>query len=112
MNKNVLLVFVAGTLSFSLFAQKKKMETDRPGESQNPALTEKGYVQLETGFFKEQRQGDYSLLHPDALVKYGLSKEVEFRMEINAETDKFYSENDFRYGLKPVEFGFKLNIIE
>ena len=79
--------------SFSLLvsatAQEKKIQTDRPGETQTSGTTGKRFFQLEIGFEKEQQKNDdYSVLHPQANVKYGLSERFELRAEITAETNK------------------------
>jgi hypothetical protein len=102
------LVYWHFALHSSRWRRNKKFESDRPGETKTPAITEKNYFQFETGFLKEWKKSeDYSLLHPETVIKYGLSKRLELRMEITAATEKLYSKYDFRYGLKPLEFGVK-----
>lgn len=94
-------------------AQDKKIEADRPGETQTPNTVSKGYFQAEIGFEKEQQtKDDYTLLHPQMHLKYGLSKRFEIRAEITAESDKQSSSNEFTYGLNPIEIGFKAQLLE
>lgn len=93
--------------------QQKKIESDRPGETRSASVAELNYIQLEAGFRKDwQSSGDYVLLNPEVLIKYGLLKGVELRLEMMAETDKFYSRQEYRYGLMPVEVGLKANLSE
>lgn len=94
-------------------AQDDKIVTDRPTESQTAELVPKGFLQSETGIRKEAMTGaDYNLLHPMALIKYGVSKKVELRAELTGASEKEYSKNEFRYGLKPVQFGFKTALLK
>ena len=113
MKKKFLLGGIVTICSSLLFAQQDKMENDRPGESITPELTAKGYVQFEVGFEKEQHNPkDYSLLHPEAVIKYGISRKAEVRMQLNSKTEKFFSVKEFNYGLEPVQFGIKTSLNE
>jgi hypothetical protein len=70
-------------------------------------------LQVETGFRKEQQdKRDYSLFHPEMLLKWGLSDKFELRSEIKAETRKNKSMGIYEYGLQPVELGFKAKLLE
>jgi hypothetical protein len=87
---------LAFCFAFVTVAQEQKIESDRPGETKTPAITEKNYFQFETGFQKEWKNSQgYSLLHQEAVIKYGLSKRHELRIEITAATEKLYSKHDF-----------------
>jgi hypothetical protein len=114
MKQTCLLLFIG--LCFCVtnaIAQKNKIETDRPSETQSTELTEKGYFQAEIGFRKEQERGsDYSLFHPRAQLKYGLSEHFELRAGVDSKTERNFSENEFKYGLQPVELGFKAKLTE
>lgn len=111
--KRLALLLVMICFGTTAWAQKEKMETDRPGETQTVALVKKGYVQMEAGFRKEQQNNqDYSLMHPRLQVRYGLSNRVELRADISAESEKIFSENRFQYGLQPVELGLKTKLTE
>lgn len=114
MKQSCVLLFVCLCFSANgVLAQQQKMETDRPSETQSTALTEKGFFQVEIGFRKEQQKGsDYELFHPRAQLKYGLSERLEFRAEISGKTERHFSENEFKYGLQPVELGFKAKLTE
>src|SRR5215203_3041060 len=108
-----LLLFAFLCLSANVLAQKNKIETDRPSETQATELTEKGYFQAEIGFRKEQEKNDdYTFFHPRASLKYGLSEHFELRAELDSKTERQFSKNEFKYGLQPVELGFKAKITE
>ncbi|WP_132052326.1 transporter [Pseudocnuella soli] len=93
-------------------AQEDKVVADRPSETQTPQLTAPKYVQLEAGIRKEASGGDYTIFHPRTAVKYGLSKKVELRVEIDADSEKAFSKNEYKYGLLPVHLGFKAALLE
>lgn len=113
MNRTVWVLLVAAGCSTGVMAQDKKMETDRPSETQTPELTEKGYLQAETGFRKEQQDKDaYLLFHPTTILRWALSSRLELRSEITAETLKNKGMGKEEYGLMPVELGFKAKLLE
>lgn len=94
----------------SVFAQKK-IETDRPSETQSTKLAPKGYLQVETGFAKQQQNdGNYSVIHPDVQIRYGLFKRLELRAELLSETDKLKTLGETHDGLEPVELGVKAQL--
>jgi hypothetical protein len=100
-------------LTPSAYSQNNKIITDRPGESQSAALVSKGYFQLETDFRKNQeKNGDYSVTHPALNLRYGLFGRLELRAELQSETEKRFTENQFNHGLKPVELGLKAKLLE
>lgn len=112
MKKYVLSAALSITLTYA-FAQDDKIESDRPGETQTAEVVEKGYLQAEVGFRKQSENGDDKVYyHPLANLKYGLSKRFELRLQLAGETDKYYSKQEFEYGLDPVEVGFKAKLTE
>ncbi|MBD0283906.1 MAG: transporter [Flavisolibacter sp.] len=104
--------FLAAFLMLTAASAQEKMETDRPGETQTPTITKKGYFQVETGIRREQYEDkDHLVRHPQAYLKFGLLDRLELRAEVTAETQKFYTEGDVRRGLKPVELGLKTKLL-
>ena len=91
-----------------------KIETDRPDQTETPVLTPVRYFQGEFGFNKENKGSDYRLPHPTALLKYGINKRFELRVEASAATDKFKNgaNNLTESGLEPVEIGTKIALLE
>lgn len=95
------------------FGQDKKIETDRPGESQSTSEVQQGYLQVESGLRKEgQKGGDYTFFHPRSDIKYGLSERFELRAELASTDEKMFSQKEYHYGLEPVELGFKAKLTE
>lgn len=92
---------------------QEKIETDRPGESQSTSLVPECYLQVESGYRKEQQKGaDYSVFHPQTDIRYGLSSHFELRAELTSASEKLFSLNENHYGLQPVQLGFKAEITE
>jgi hypothetical protein len=52
------------------------------------------------------------LRHPNAQIKYGLSDKWELRADISGASEKEPSENSYKYGLKPVQLGFKTTLLK
>jgi hypothetical protein len=99
-------------LPLSLLSQDN-IETDRPTESQSAELVDKKTFQLETGFRKQQEnKEDYVLHHPEAVLRYGLLKRLELRLAVNATSERLYSEDEFNYGLEPIEIGLKARVFQ
>ena len=62
-------------------AQMEKIDTDRPDQTESPAITPKKWIQLEMGFTMQQNnKTEKEFLLPTLLSKYGISKKVEFRL--------------------------------
>lgn len=94
---------------------QEKIETDRPGETQSPILVPRGWFQAELGLEKENNtDDDYTLEHPTALLRYGVSKKFELRLESNVQTEyqQLIPNPKETTGLSPVEVGAKLFLAE
>lgn len=106
-------VFLMTLLAFGHLYAQDKIETDRPDQTETPVLTPKKYLQGEFGFNREAEGNNYRLLHPTALLKYGISKKAELRLELNAVTDNFKAlpRNIKLSGFEPVEIGTKIALL-
>lgn len=101
-----------GCLPFLCIAQDK-IESDRPTETQNSNLVGKGTFQAELGLRKDQENSkDYSVQHPNIVLRYGLVDQVEFRLETSVETQRYHTKNSFEKGFQPVELGVKANVYQ
>lgn len=106
--------FIFLLTGLTAFAQER-IDTDRPDQTESAVLVPKKYFQGEFGFNKEN-YGDknYILVHPTFLLKYGLSKRVELRLESAYATEYVHlipntvTETD----LEPVEIGTKISLFE
>lgn len=97
-----------------LKAQVDKIDTDRPDQTESAVTVPKNYFQAEFGFNKENLFGkNYDLIHPTALLKYGLKK-FEFRLEATYKTsyEHLIPNPKSTTGLDPVVVGFKAALWE
>lgn len=94
---------------------QEKIETDRPDQTETPFLVPQGWFQMEVGFGKENHEGkNYALVHPTALLKYGVLKKFELRVEVNelSEHIEQVPNSKTTTGLSPVEIGAKVSLLE
>lgn len=94
---------------------QERITTDRPDKTEVATLTPLHYFQGEFGFNKENEKGeDYDLIHPTGLIKYGISKIFELRMEGEFVTEyrQLIPEPTTETGLRPLELGFKAALIK
>jgi len=121
MQKTILtLCFVI--LGVSAFAQSAKVpiKTDRPDQTESPSTTPPRYFQIEMGGLFESNEVSSSFtennfLYPTILTKYGLSKNVEFRLitELAGNNQILRGAQDrFSSGIKPVIVGMKVNLFK
>ena len=106
------LLGLLGTLAAE--AQVEKIDTDRPDQTESAVTVPRNYFQGEFGFNKENLSGrDYDLVHPTALLKYGL-KRFEFRLEATYISSYEHRIPDpvWTSGLEPIEIGFKAALWE
>lgn len=104
----ILLSFV----SINLFAQDK-IEAERPDESITAKTLEKKTFQAEIGFRRTKPDGqDKVWRNPNILLRYGLLEKLEIRLETTFENQKLFSESTYRNGMRPLEVGLKLKLIE
>lgn len=102
-------------LTALITSAQERIDTDRPDQTESAVLLPKKYIQAEFGFGKEN-SGDenYTITHPTFLLKYGLSKRFELRLESN-----FYSEyiqmipdSKTISKIAPIEIGTKIALFE
>ena len=65
----------------TVFSQAKKIDTDRPDQTESAVLVPAKWVQFELGLTRQQNKaGDIGFQHPTLLSKYGISKRIELRL--------------------------------
>ncbi|MDI1256927.1 MAG: transporter [Flavobacterium sp.] len=107
--QHILLILMC--FSKSLAQQNEPIETDRPDQTETPAIVPKGMFQMENGFSFEKTNGDSeSFLLPSALIKYGLNDRFEFRLITEFGSEKTNSTKIS--GINPILVGFKVGIAE
>jgi hypothetical protein len=97
-----------------LNAQVDRIDTDRPDQTESAVTVPKNYFQAEFGFNKENLfEKNYDLIHPTALLKYGLKK-FEFRLEFTYKSsyEHLVPDPQWTTGFEPVAIGFKTALWE
>jgi hypothetical protein len=107
----ILILLVSGPL----IAQTQRIDTDRPDQTESALTVPKKYFQGEFGFGKENFEGNnYNFIHPTFLLKYGLSKRLELRLEGNflSEYVQLIPNPKTTTSLEPLEIGTKVSLFE
>ena len=101
------VVFFFLVFQSAVFSQS--IETDRPDQTETPAIVPKNKFQFENGFvFEQNKSGSKSFLLPTVLSKYGVSENLELRLITEFIYDKT---DDIRLsGISPVKIGFKVKL--
>ncbi len=112
-------VFICAFIAFincqAAAQESNKIETDRPGETQSAELVKKSTFQAEFGFRKNNEDEDnYKLFHPAALLRYGLGKRVELRLQTDyiTEYQQLIPDPKTTTGIEPVQIGTKISLFE
>jgi hypothetical protein len=88
-------------------AKTDPIETDRPDQTETPAIVPHRMFQVETGFiFEQENKQIHNVTAPTILWKYGITEFVELRLI----TEFLYSANEKISGLNPVRLGFKARL--
>ncbi|MBD0332043.1 MAG: transporter [Chitinophagaceae bacterium] len=112
--KKIKVFLISVLFCISSFAQEK-IDTDRPDQTESVNVVPKKYFQAEFGFNKENYSDtSYSFFLPTALLKYGIWKRVELRLEMTFREDEvktrtYKADVD---GFEPVEIGTKINLLD
>ncbi len=108
--KRYLFLIFASTGIFNS-AQESTIQTDRPDQTESPAIIPINQLQTEIGFMFEKQNKDFqNYLSPTILWKYGLTQNMELRMITEIATNSFKNQKNF--GVVPLTFGFKVNLLE
>ena len=109
-------IFLISCLLLELVASaQERIDTDRPDQTESAVLVPKKYFQGEFGFGKQNSTGEeYTLAHPAFLLKYGLSKRFELRLEGTSFSEQVQLNGDTktRTDFAPVEIGTKVALFE
>ncbi|HWJ91323.1 MAG TPA: transporter [Flavisolibacter sp.] len=112
----IFLTALVGFFQPEIFAQDpERIDTDRPDQTESAVTVPKRYFQMELGFGKENLAGkNYSLTHPSFLLKYGISKRIELRLEGDFFSDyvQLISNGETTTLLSPLEIGTKIALFE
>lgn len=107
--KKILIPFIL--ISFSDLKSQESIQTDRPDQTESPAITPKNFLQIETGFlFEKQDRYSENFSHPTILWKYGVNENFELRMVTEFNSEK--TETEKYSAIAPLTFGFKAKLTE
>ncbi len=101
-------------LQQQLFCQEHRMETDRPDQTESPALVKKGWLQTESGLQAEWDESTSSFYHPGTLWKFGLSHWLELRLTtdfLSRQSRPLPTNRIRETGLLPLEIGCKIALV-
>jgi len=106
-----LMLFCLLTVCFAEAQEKEPIETDRPDQTETPAIVPKGMFQMENGFsFEKSARNSERFVVPSSLLKYGFNGKFEFRLIAEFSTD--HTGGTKISGLSPILVGFKVSICE
>jgi Putative MetA-pathway of phenol degradation len=111
--KKIICACFCISFSIKIIAQNAQIsiQTDRPDQTECPFITPKGFLQAENGFTYENiDKNNKSITLPTILWKYGVNKNVEFRLITEANTIKSFGNKIS--GLVPTIVGFKVTVSE
>lgn len=108
--KNIKLIILIGLLSNSYLLFAQQIQTDRPTETESPSAISDGHLQIENGFSFEQLDDEKTFEVPQVVLRYGLFKNAEFRVETAYEVNHNIQEK--LRGIKPVVLGVKYHFFD
>jgi hypothetical protein len=97
---------------------QEKIETDRPDQTESAYLTPKKYFQFEFGVNMEKEKSNgiknTTYVLPTGLLKYGISDNVELRVEFQSTTTESLYNNieESNTSFQPLEVGLKTKLWE
>ena len=103
--------FIAASLfCISYITSAQQIQTDRPNETEGPSTISKHHLQIESGFSFQQEDNENTFAVPEIVLRYGLVKNLEFRVESDLKIAK--KDNENHYGFEPVVVGLKYHILD
>jgi len=106
----LIVVALISSCCASCYSQTS-IETDRPDQTETTATVPAGRFQAEIGFLHEKQGEDERAFEvPVALLKFGISSNVELRLGLEVANEK--EQEEISNGLKPLRLGSKFKIYE
>lgn len=99
-------------ISTTFFSQNQEpIQTDRPDQTETPALVPKGMFQVETGFSIQKNDANSTTQTlPSTLWKYGINDHFELRLITEFTNEKVFDEKVS--GFNPILIGCKIKIAD
>lgn len=108
--KTVRKIIAVSFFCISYITSAQQIQTDRPNETEGPNTISTHHLQVESGFSFEQENDEKTFEIPEIVLRYGLVKNLEFRIESALKITDEGSNDDF--GFEPVVIGFKYHILD
>lgn len=90
---------------------QESIQTDRPDQTETPAIVPKNMLQIETGFNYQKENNDVSSSNlPTILIKYGVNDILEIRLITGFDNQK--NKNTIQSGFPSTLIGFKTKLAE
>lgn len=107
--KTTLLLFFVSTVFMA--QNQEPIQTDRPDQTETPALVPKGMFQVETGFSVQKNDANSNTQTlPSTLWKYGVNDHFELRLITEFTNEKVFDEKVS--GFNPMLIGCKIKIAD
>lgn len=107
--KITLLLVLISSLTYS--QKTEPIQTDRPDQTETPALVPKGMFQVENGFsFQKNDAFSNTITVPSSLWKYGVTENFELRLITEFTIDK--TDISTTSGINPILIGCKIKIAD
>jgi len=104
--------FVCGALILGpLLLHGQQMITDRPDQTESANVVPLQSLQIETGFLSETNDYYLQRLLPTTLIRYGITKKLELRVNHNFSSTIHSDTSVQDYVLHDVEIGFKYQLL-
>lgn len=111
MRKLIIQFILFPAISITQAQELPPIQLDRPDQTECPFTVPQKYIQAEIGFnYENLSNSSYSLLIPTALIKYGITDRLEFRLI--TELEKLKITTGSATGLNPVKVGFKTKLVK
>lgn len=107
-NINKIMLISLYCIPSMLFAQQ--IQTDRPTETESPSAIGSKHLQVESGVSFEQRDDEKTFEIPEIILRYGLFKNAEFRVESAFEIH--HDQQEKLSGITPVVLGVKYHLVD
>jgi len=109
--KKFVVLFLFSLPLLSLAQNQDPIQTDRPDQTETPAIVPKGMFQVETGFTLQKNDADSKTnTLPSILWKYGVNENFELRLITEFALEK--NDSTTISGVTPVLIGCKIKISE
>lgn len=102
---------IIGFCSVSTIVLGQQIQTDRPTETESPNAVSKHSLQVESGFSFEKEEGQTTFDAPEVVLRYGLFKNAELRLESIFKIKQEENTKD-QYGIEPVAVGVKYHLLD